>query len=181
VILCGQELSLLAVDRSTGGGEDNLPQTVRDAVLEEAARAQHVHFCIEVRPSYRAYYDPSGPPGASASGPKSSKTSSHPDLMSISENRTCLDTFSRLPVDRLSTTATSWPRTRRLSAMCDPRTPTRQVSRTCTSRDLKNILGEPLEGSLRSFARRYARLPTQRSDLSSSKVMHAKVHRNDSW
>jgi hypothetical protein len=65
VILCGQELSLLAVDRSTGRGEDNLPHTVLEAVLEEAARAQHVHFCIEVWLPYRALR-PSGPPGARA-------------------------------------------------------------------------------------------------------------------
>ena len=41
--------------------------------------------------------------------------------------------------------------------MCDPMTPAPPVSRPGTVRNLKNILGEPFEDSLRSFAHRFAR------------------------
>jgi hypothetical protein len=54
MILCGRKLPLLSVDRSTGGGEDNLAHPILDASLEEAHGTQHIHFRIEVRLPDRA-------------------------------------------------------------------------------------------------------------------------------
>src|SRR5215207_1942314 len=56
MILCGRKLPLLSVDRSTGGGEDHFAHPILDAVFEEADRAQHVHFRIEVRLAHGTPY-----------------------------------------------------------------------------------------------------------------------------
>ncbi len=49
MILCGRDLPLLSVDRSTGRGEDHIADPILDAVFEEAHGTQRVHFRNEVR------------------------------------------------------------------------------------------------------------------------------------
>src|SRR5918997_6898861 len=53
MILARRKRLLPPVDSPAGRGEDDLPHTVLDAVLEEADGAQYIYFCIEVRLSDR--------------------------------------------------------------------------------------------------------------------------------
>ncbi len=107
VILGGRELALLAVDRASGRGEDDLFYVVLDAVFEQPQRSQHVDVGVEVRLPDRAPHvhlgrlvaerlraelleDP-GAPGA--------------DVQLVEQG--VFGKFSLLPVERSSTTATS--------------------------------------------------------------------------
>src|SRR5215213_6023526 len=150
MVLRSGELVLLAVDRPAARGEDHPSHPVPHTILQQTHRPEDVDIGIEIRLQHRAadiYVG--GLVWQRTSGRSSWKTFSQPERTSSSEKRAPSGTFSRLPLERSSTTMTSWLRSRKRSATCEPINPAPPVSRIRTSGDLANVLarpGEPAQG-----------------------------------
>ena len=116
MIFCGWKLSLLSVERSTGGGEDYLAHPILDASLEEVDCSQEAHVGVEVRLAHGTPYVHLGCLVAECLWLELLE-----DLLA-SRADVCLvemcpsGMFSRLPLERSSTMATSWWRPRSASA-----------------------------------------------------------------
>jgi hypothetical protein len=135
VVFSCREPPLLTVYSSAGRGEDNLAHPILDASLEEADCSQDVHVGIEVRLPNRASDIHLGCLVAQCLRPKVLEDLGTPGA-DISLVKVCAPSgmFSRLPLERSSTMASSWWRPRSASATWEPINPAPPLSKTLIAR-----------------------------------------------